>query len=110
MITELLFTGKNRPRTGKELAAILGTDTRTVAVIIERERKAGKPICATCRGDNPGYYLAESKEEAEAYCRSLKHRAIAIFSTMHAIEKTADKLPSTADPGAEDTKTTAKPN
>ena len=68
MIFELLNTGKHRPITGSRLAEILGTDTRTVSERIERERKAGKPICATCNGSNPGYYLAETKEDAAEYC------------------------------------------
>lgn len=110
MIFELLNTGKHRPIPGHRLAAILDTDTRTIAEIVERERQAGKPICATCNGTNPGYYLAETKEEAAAYCESLKHRAIAIFDTMHAVEQAGKKLPSREDPGADDTETGTKPN
>ena len=110
MIAELLFTGKYKPRTGRELAAALNCDIRTVNTIIERERKAGKPICANTDSENPGYYLAETKEEAEAYCESLKHRAIAIFSTMHAVEQAGKKLPSRDDPGADDTENSTKAN
>lgn len=110
MIFELLNTGKHRPITGSRLAEILGTDTRTVAERIERERKAGKPICATCNGSNPGYYLAETKEDAAEYCDRLKGRAIAIFATMHAVEKAGNKLPSREDAPAADTETDTKPN
>lgn len=110
MIFELLNTGKARPITGSRLAAILDTDTRTVAQIVERERQAGKPICATCNGSNPGYYLAETKEEAAEYCESLKGRAVAIFCTMHAVEKAGSKLPSREDAPAADTETSTKPN
>lgn len=104
MIEELLNTGRENTRTGRELAAELRCDLRTVVEMVEKERRDGKPICAVSKGAKPGYYIAEYKEDAESYCESLKHRAIAIFTTMHAVEKAAGKLPSL------DAETTQNPN
>lgn len=68
MIYELLPHGKANTLTGRELAAILNCDIRNVTEAIERERRAGQPICANARGANAGYFLAETPEELEQYC------------------------------------------
>lgn len=94
MIAELLNTGAAHTRTGRELAAELRCNIRVVTELIEQERQAGKPICAITRGKNAGYYIAETKEDAEAYCESLERRAGAIFGIMYAVKKAAEILPS----------------
>lgn len=84
MIGELLGTGADSARTGKELAQVLNCTTRDIARAVERERRSGAPICASC--DKPkGYYLAETEEDLEAYCAMLRHRAGEIFKTRRAM-------------------------
>ena len=74
MLFELLGTGKANARTGKELAKLYHCNIRNITEQVERERRAGKPICAST-GDNPGYYLAETAEELESYCKVLDRRS-----------------------------------
>lgn len=92
MIFELLSEGAENARTGKELAEFLNCKPRDISAIVERERRQGKPICAST-GSNPGYFLAANQEEMQRYCNSLMHRAGEIHKTRRACIKTIAKLP-----------------
>lgn len=92
MINELLGEGKENARTGKYLADILGINPRDVTQQIERERRDGQPICATCNSNNPGYYLTSDPEELEHYCSRLCHRGGELFKTRRALLKTLQAL------------------
>lgn len=92
MITEYLSTGRENARTAKYLAAMLGCDVREISAAIERERRQGQPIIASCDNKQPGYYLAESAEEIKKYCGRLHHRAGEIYKTRSALLETAEKL------------------
>jgi len=93
MIFELLSTGRENARTARELAAICGTDRRSISLLVERERRAGKPICATCDGAAPGYYIAADRAEMEQYCDNLRHREREIAKTRRACAATIADLP-----------------
>lgn len=92
MIAEVLLAGAKNARKGHEICTLLNIKPRDLTAAIERERRAGKPICAST-GRNPGYYLAANKEEMQEYCRSLLHRAGEIHKTRSACIKTLEKLP-----------------
>ena len=93
MIYEQLYIGERNARSAKELAEILGIDRRGISALVERERRGGKPICATCDSKTPGYYIPATREEMERFCRSLRHRAGEIFKTRAALLKMLDSLP-----------------
>lgn len=84
MIHELLAFGRENARTGRELAGVFGCDSRQISRVIERERRAGFPICAAT-GENPGYYLAATPEELETYCNKLERRAAEVTKTRQAL-------------------------
>lgn len=84
MIAELLSTGAENARTGKELASVMGCDIRDITAAIERERREGQPICAAT-GEHPGYYLASDAAELENYCGRLHHRAAELYKTRAAL-------------------------
>lgn len=92
MIYELLLHGECNSTTGKQLATALKCDLRTVTEQIERERRDGKPICATSTGRNAGYYLPETPEELETYCRRLYKRGGELFKTRRALLAELDKM------------------
>ena len=92
MIFEMLDTGKKGAISSKDLAKALNTDQRTIARIVEQERRAGKPICASQNGQ-AGYYIAANRAEMQRYCKSLQRRAGEIFKTRRACMATIDKLP-----------------
>ena len=92
-ISEYLRKGATNPTTAKELCKVLNIDKRTLTAAIERERRQGNPICASCDTHNPGYYLAENKNEMQMYCKSLHRRAAEIYKTRAACLNTIDDLP-----------------
>ena len=93
MISELLFNGRENAITGRELARFLQCSMRDISKSIERERRAGVPIIASCDPENPGYYLAETAEELQAYCRKLDARAYKIYATSSILLLKAEDLP-----------------
>ncbi len=82
-IADYLAEGRDNARTGKEICTLLHITARDLTAAIERERREGQPICAST-GKNPGYYLAENREEMQRYCNSLHHRAGEIYKTRRA--------------------------
>lgn len=92
MIKDYLSIGKENAITAKHLAAILQCDVREISAAIERERRQGQPIIASCDPEQPGYYLAESAEELQQYCGRLHHRAGEIYKTRRALLKAAQDL------------------
>jgi len=93
MVCKYLSTGKANAITGERLAELLEIkDVRTVRHLMERERRAGKPICASCDPDQPGYYLAADADEWAEYTGSLARRQREITRTLDACLDTLDKL------------------
>jgi predicted DNA-binding transcriptional regulator YafY len=95
MVFELLEPGRDHAKTGRELADVLGCDIRTITQQIERERRAGQPICAAMNGA-AGYYLAETQEDLQAYCELIRHRAGELFATRRALLSVLKQLPGKA--------------
>ena len=93
MVYELLSTGASNAISARELAQILDTDRRSVSALVERERRAGKPICANCNSRNPVYFIPATRGEMAEYCRQLKHRAGEIYKTRAACLKVLESLP-----------------
>ena len=93
MIKDYLSTGREHARTARELAAALLCSVRDISAGIEKERRQGQPIIATCDPKQPGYYLAETAEEIQKYCNTLHHRAGEIYKTRSALLETAKNLP-----------------
>lgn len=92
MIHEYLSEGRENARTGRELAKMFDCDTRTITEQIERERRAGQPICASTDPENPGYYLTADPDELQSYCNRLYHRGGELFKTRRALLETLEKL------------------
>lgn len=88
MIAEHLNRGAQNAITGRELCALLGIDSRKLRLHVEHERRQGYPICAsTCTDNNPGYYLADSQAELDAYLNKLWKRAGEIHKTRRAMQE-----------------------
>lgn len=86
-VARVLLTGKENALPGREIRRILGLkDQRDVTSLIERERRGGVPICASCDGKNPGYYLPASSVELQDYTRSLQGRIREVSATLNAME------------------------
>lgn len=92
IIHEVLSKGASNAKTGRELAQLFNCNIRDITETIERERRAGQPICANARGKNAGYFLAETPEELEAYCNQLYHRGGELFKTRRALINTLEQL------------------
>lgn len=84
MVADILGTGKQNAVNGATLADRLGCSLRELNAAIERERRAGVPICASqCRP--MGYYLAADEYELAEYCQQVKSRAVNLFKTRQAL-------------------------
>jgi hypothetical protein len=92
MIHEILLHGRENAQTGKEICRLLHITSRELTQAIERERRAGEPICAST-GHRKGYFLAATREEMQSYCCSLWHRAGEIHKTRRACLDAMTNLP-----------------
>lgn len=92
-VSSLLMTGEASAIPGKELAATLGLrDAREVSKLVERERRAGIPICASVSGEDRGYFLASGAAELERYIKSLDRRLKNVRETREAVQDTLNRL------------------
>lgn len=92
MIYEVLSTGAENAKPGREICRELNITARELTLTVERERRHGKPICASTRNP-PGYFIAANQEEMELYCRSLLRRAEEIIKTSESCIETMENLP-----------------
>ena len=83
------MTGKANSIPGNRLVDILElNDLRELTQLIESERRAGSPICASTDQHRPGYYLAADAAELEGYMNSLDRRINNIGRTWKHLEAT----------------------
>lgn len=74
-ITDFLLPGKENAITARQLADVMGVkETRSISLMVERERKSGVPVCATSDPACPGYYVAASAAELAEYLTRLDRR------------------------------------
>jgi len=96
IVSEVLGTGRSQAKTSKELAAILGVNTRDVTGLVQKERREGSPICAAASwqdGCSPGYYLAATREDIDEFCGALFHRGGEVMKTRRQLLRIRDRLP-----------------
>lgn len=85
-VADFLSAGKENALPGRDLVRLLGLrDLRDLTQMVEVERRAGSPICASV-GTPPGYYLAESAEELRFYLASLQRRENEVGKTRQSLE------------------------
>lgn len=92
MISEILRTGAENATSASELCQRLQLTPRRLSAQVMRERRQGKPICASVTRPQ-GYFLAANKAEMLAYCGRLWHRAGEIHKTRRACLKCLESLP-----------------
>ena len=91
VIASVLSEGRGNALTGREIKRLLDLkDGRAVSALVERERRGGVPICATCDSKRPGYYIPQTPDELDAYNRSLRRRVRNVTATLDAMEKALD--------------------
>ena len=88
-VSKLLPCGKENAITGGSLVKLLGLhDLRELTQLIELERRAGLPICASTYITHLGYYLAAEPAELEKYISSLDRRLHNVGQTRRHLEAT----------------------
>lgn len=91
-IAGLLQEGAENAITGADLQRILGlSDGRTITQLVERERRSGIPICASCDAKSPGYFLPRNPAELTMYTKSLRGRVRNVTRTLDAMERALDE-------------------
>ena len=92
-VSKLLSNGKAGAITGAELVKLLELkDLRELTQLVEAERRAGIPICASTDSAAPGYYLADGPDELAGYLSSLDRRLHNIRQTRQRLEDTLSRL------------------
>ena len=91
-ISDYLLAGKEHAISSSDLCRILKIKRRDLTAAVEKERREGKPICAST-GNKPGYFLAQTREEMKQFCDSLCHRAGEIRKTRRACMAMLEDLP-----------------
>lgn len=92
MIHEQLLTGRANAIKAKVLAERLGCPIREITQAVQRERRAGYPICVNTSGKDGGYYLAETAEDIDTTCRQLFKRAGEMHKTRKTLLKSKEKI------------------
>lgn len=94
-VSKLLSVGRDRAITGAELVKLLNLKgLREVTQLVEADRRAGIPICASTDSTAPGYFIAGNLEELQDYISSLDRRLHNIRQTRQHLEDTLCRLTS----------------
>ena len=94
-ISDLLHRGKANAVPGRDLVRLLGLqDLRELTQMIEKERRAGEPICASVSAPH-GYYIADSPGELRRHLHSLQRRETEVGRTREALEVILSKMEET---------------
>lgn len=78
-ILDYIPTGSENPISRRDLARLLDVPDRMVRGRIMQLRMEGYPICST--SSRAGYYMADSREELEAFCREHESRGSMMILT-----------------------------
>lgn len=93
IVSKLLIEGKSNAVPGYKLVQALELkDLRELTQLIEGERRAGIPICASTDASTPGYYLPAAPSELSAYIGSLDRRLHNVGLTRKHLETTLLKM------------------
>ena len=84
-VADFLGRGRDGAQTMKELRELLHVDNRKIRLMIQKERRH-VPIVADCQR---GYWIADSTEDVNAFCRSMRARADEIRRTARFVERAA---------------------
>lgn len=91
-ISAVLCMGADNAMTGEVLASLFDCNQREVSQAIERERRDGVPICASCDPACPGYFLASDPGELALYLASLDRRLRNIAVTRRHLHDTLCRM------------------
>lgn len=91
-VSDVLCMGADNAMTGEVLASLFDCNPREVSQAIERERRDGVPICASCDPARPGYFLASDPGELALYLASLDRRLRNIAVTRRHLHDTLTRM------------------
>lgn len=91
-VADFLPHGAENAVDAQTLAAALGfKSVRELSKRIERERRAGQPICASVSGEHRGYFIGDA-EELRLYLHSLERRLREVRRTRDACNATLCRM------------------
>lgn len=91
-VADVLCMGADNAMTGEVLASLFDCNPREISQRVERERRDGVPICASCDPARPGYFLASDPGELALYLASLDRRLRNISATRRHLQDTFDRM------------------
>ena len=83
-VCDFLCYGSAFGMTSGELQRMTGLSDAQIRKAIHAERLEGVPILSSTE---TGYFLADSEQEKNTFCRSMKHRAREILKVAAAVSK-----------------------
>lgn len=89
-VCDVLLSGRKNAKTAERIADELDVLPRYVGIMVQRERLAGSPICASTRHPY-GYYIAETPAELERYISSIQHRTNELAQTTESLRRTHNR-------------------
>lgn len=91
-VADFLPHGAANAIEAQTIAAALGfKSVRELSKRIERERRAGQPICASVSGEHRGYFVGDAGE-LQLYLRSLDRRIREVRRTRDAVGETLRRM------------------
>lgn len=91
-VADILPHGAANAIDGQTLATAMGfKSVRELSKRIERERRAGQPICAAVSGEHKGYFLGDP-DELRLYLHSLDRRLREVRRTRDACSETLHRM------------------
>lgn len=91
-VADILPHGAANAIDGQTLATAMGfKSVRELSKRIERERRAGQPICAAVSGEHKGYFLGDP-DELRLYLHSLDRRLREVRRTRDACSETLRRM------------------
>lgn len=86
-IQDYIPHGRNNAISGSDLKTLLNVDSRTVKAMIANARLNGAVICSSLDGNNGGYFIPDSPEEAYEYVVTEQKRIKSAKRALKAAEK-----------------------
>ena len=91
-VADFLPHGAANAVDGRSFATAMGfKSVRELSKRIERERRAGQPICAAVSGEHRGYFIGDT-EELRLYLHSLDRRLREVRRTRDAVGETLRRM------------------
>jgi len=90
-VRQLLRIGKEKARTGEDIAKLLGVNYRLIRLTIRELIADGLPVISSVHPPY-GYYIADNPEEVTEHLGDLRHRALEVLGRYKDLKLASRKI------------------